>query len=86
MELVNPNPKGRKGLKSLIYQQHISKHIIDRQYYTLISWLIGLYVWLDNLKGTLYCFGGNQNSNRTDREGDPQFVNIFAANGSTRKW
>ena len=35
-ELVNPNPKGRKGLKSLIYKQHISKHIIDRQCYILI--------------------------------------------------
>jgi hypothetical protein len=35
MQLVNPNPKGRKCLKSLIDQQHISKHIIDRQCYRL---------------------------------------------------
>ncbi len=33
MELVNPNPKERKGIKSLIHQQHIWKHIIDRQCY-----------------------------------------------------
>ena len=37
-------PKGRKCLKSLIYQQHIWKHIIDRQCYTLFSWSIGLDV------------------------------------------
>ncbi len=44
MQLVNPNPKGRKGLKSLFDQQHISKHIIDRQCYTLFSLSIGLDV------------------------------------------
>jgi hypothetical protein len=44
MELANPNPKGRKGLNSLIHQQHIWKHTIDRQCYTLIFLFIGLDV------------------------------------------